>query len=200
MATSTGTSSTATTTAISTVTFASIMSAIDASVSGQVESALARTLGDHSRTASSPSHSAATTSSVITTPSSSAALAGMSFPCIYSCCALFSIVHITFSFWCTILIPAIFTFKKGANFSSAAGLCFPPPFLNSHVLRTLTANAEQAPASHSCSHSRPRHQRFQSPTLGSLAKTQVSPPSTLCCICYMLLSYYFSFNNHLYFY
>ena len=108
-----------------------------------------------------------------------------------------SLVHITFSFWCTILIPAIFTFKKGANFSSAAGLCFPPPFLNSHVLRTLTANAEQAPASHSCSHSRPRHQRSQSPTLGSARSLSLRPRSprhrhfaayTTCCFLIIILS------------
>ena len=85
MATSSGMSSTATSTTISTavpstagtatstVTFASLMTAIDALVSRQVESALVHALRDHSRTASYSTHSAATSSSVITTPLTSAA-------------------------------------------------------------------------------------------------------------------------------
>ena len=97
--------------------------------------------------------------------------------CVFFSVVHCSLVHFTFNFWCTILGPAIFMFKKGANFSSAAGLCFLPPFLNSHVLRTLTAHAEQAPASHSCSHSRPCHQCFQSPTLGSARSLSLRPRS-----------------------
>ena len=135
MATSTGTSSAATTTAISTavlstagtatptVTFASIMSAIDTSVSRQVE----RALGDHSRTASSPSHSAATTSSVITTPSSSAALAGMSFPCIFSCCALFSSPYYV-QFLVYHSYPSHFHVQKRRQFFFCSWPLFSAPF------------------------------------------------------------------------
>ena len=114
-------------TATPTVTFASLMTAIDASVSRQVESALARALRDHSQTASSPSHSAATPSSVITIPSTSATLAGMSLLCIFRVVHC-SLVHITVSFLVYHSWPSHFQVQKGTNFSSAAGLCFLPLF------------------------------------------------------------------------
>ena len=145
-------------TATPTVTFASLMTAIDASVSRQVESALARALRDHSQTASSPSHSAATPSSVITIPSTSATLAGMSLLCIFSCCALFSSPYYG-QFFGVPFLAQPFSSSKRHQFFFCSWPLFSAPFPNSHVLRTLTAHAEQAPASHSRSHSRPHQQR-----------------------------------------
>ena len=203
MATSTGTSSTATTTAISTavpstagtatptVTFTSLMTAMDASVSRQVEAALARALGDHSRTASCPSHSTATPSSVITIPSTSAALAGMSLLCIFSVnSALFSspyyVQFLVYHSW-----PSHFHVQKRCQFFFCSWPLFSAPFSE------LTTHSEQAPASHSCSHSCPRHQRFQSPTLGSARSLSLRPRSprhrhfaayASCCFLIIILS------------